>query len=72
MSEYIYFYVCLVFLNTYPLQIDLSFAVMRNELFRNILVLRKIQLKPMSTLQKTNDNKQILKIDVTSDNICRE
>jgi hypothetical protein len=72
LSEYIYLYVCLVFLNTYPLQIDLSFAVMRNELFRNILVLRKIQLKPMSTLQKTNDNKQILKIDVTSDNICRE
>jgi hypothetical protein len=50
---------------------------MKKEFFRNILVfnsIRKIQFNLMSTSQKTNGNKQQqqLKIDITSDNICRK
>jgi hypothetical protein len=50
---------------------------MKKEFFRNILVfnsIRKIQFNFMSTSQKTNGNKQQqqLKIDITSDNICRK
>jgi len=46
---------------------------MKKELFRNILVsnlIRRIKINFMSTSQKTNENKQQLKIDITSDNIC--
>ncbi len=48
---------------------------MKKELFGNILVfnlLRRLKVKQMSTSTKTNGNKQQLKIDITSDNICRE
>jgi hypothetical protein len=48
---------------------------MKKNLFRNILVLnliRNIKFTQMSTSQKTNGNNQQLKIDITSDNICRE
>jgi len=51
--------------------------LMKKDLFRNILVLnliRNIKFTQMSTSQETNGNKQQqqLKIDITSDNICRE
>lgn len=48
---------------------------MKKVLFGNILVLnfvRKIQLNLMSTSQNINQTKQVLKIDIVSDNICRE
>jgi len=48
---------------------------MKKELFGNILVLnliKRLKVKQMSTSTKTNGNKQQLKIDITSDNICRE
>ncbi|CAF3603350.1 unnamed protein product [Rotaria socialis] len=46
---------------------------MRKALFGNIIVLnlrRKLQVDLMSNSQKTNENKQELKIDIISDNIC--
>lgn len=48
---------------------------MNKRLFANILVLnliRRLKVNQMSTSHKTNENKQQLKIDITSDNICRE
>jgi hypothetical protein len=48
---------------------------MKKELFGNILVLnliKRLKVNQMSTSTKTNGNKQQLKIDITSDNICRE
>jgi hypothetical protein len=45
---------------------------MRRELFGNLLVLTFV--RPISSLNRvaTNGTKQQLKIDITSDNICRE
>ncbi len=48
---------------------------MKKELFGNILVLnliKRLKVNQMSASTKTNGNKQQLKIDITSDNICRE
>jgi hypothetical protein len=51
---------------------------MKKILFANILVfnlIRRIQLNQISTVNNSrmmNENKQQLKIDITSDNICRE
>lgn len=48
---------------------------MKKYLFGNVLVLnfiRRIEINLMSTCQKSNESKQELKIDIISDNICRE